>query len=371
MTAKRLLLIQDNPVVSKFLKDRLSTVGFSILGCSKLADASAVLAKDQIDGVLVDPLLPFADALQSLEALRAAPAASEVPIFFLPVAHHPIAVALEEHPDVIVVKTRGDVVELINTISGKLGFTPNGVGAFRGEVEARWKREVLSAATETLSGMRHALHPIIRSSGTTEPVRELLQLVHRFSDQLAILGPSALAQVAAALEIMLFGLMEFPERMDQLSLRTLSQSIDFLASLLANDDATRPADLRSAQIVVVEDEDNARELIIAALDLVGLNADGLDNPVAGLAVLSAQACDLIVLDVNLPEMDGYELCSKLRAMPMHEHTPIVFLTGMTSFQNRVQSNLSGANDFIGKPFNVAELGLKALIWVLRGRFGLN
>jgi len=87
--------------------------------------------------------------------------------------------------------------------------------------------------------------------------------------------------------------------------------------------------------------------------------------------LSSQPCDLIFLDINLPEMNGFELCTKLRAMPLHEKTPIVFLTGMNSFQNRVQSNLSGGNDFVGKPFNVAELGVKALIWVLRGQFGLN
>ena len=61
-------------------------------------------------------------------------------------------------------------------------------------------------------------------------------------------------------------------------------------------------------------------------------------------MLSAEACDLIFLDINLPEMNGFELCSKVRALPLHERTPIVFLTGMASFQNRVQSSLSGGNE---------------------------
>jgi len=54
---------------------------------------------------------------------------------------------------------------------------------------------------------------------------------------------------------------------------------------------------------------------------------------------------------------------------MHEKTPVVFITGMATFQNRVQSSLSGGNDFVGKPFNLSELGLKALIWVYKGQLG--
>ncbi len=165
-------------------------------------------------------------------------------------------------------------------------------------------------------------------------------------------------------------LVQFPERLDQLTLRTLGQAVDFLGALLETKHATRTADLKSAHVMIVEDEANARELIIMAMSLVGLDADGLDSPAASLTVLSTQPCDLIFLDINLPEMDGFELCTKLRAMPLHEQTPIVFLTGMNSFKNRVQSNLSGGNDFVGKPFNIAELGLKALIWVLKGHFGM-
>jgi DNA-binding response OmpR family regulator len=70
-------------------------------------------------------------------------------------------------------------------------------------------------------------------------------------------------------------------------------------------------------------------------------------------------------------MSGFELCSKIRTMSMHQKTPIVFITGMATFQNRAQSSLSGGNDFIGKPFNIPELGLKALMWVFKGQLGLT
>jgi DNA-binding response OmpR family regulator len=110
---------------------------------------------------------------------------------------------------------------------------------------------------------------------------------------------------------------------------------------------------------------------MAAMDVVGLGSAGADTPRKGLDLLDQHECDLIFLDINLPEMNGFELCNKVREIPLHERTPIVFITGMATFQNRVQSSLSGGNDFVGKPFNVAELGVKALIWVLKGRMGLQ
>jgi len=81
--------------------------------------------------------------------------------------------------------------------------------------------------------------------------------------------------------------------------------------------------------------------------------------------------DLIFLDIGLPEMNGFDLCTKARTNALNDKTPIVFITGMTTFQNRVQSSLSGGSDFVGKPFNIPELGLKALIWVLKGQLALE
>ena len=103
--------------------------------------------------------------------------------------------------------------------------------------------------------------------------------------------------------------------------------------------------------------------------LANLKSMAADNPTTGLAALGVQGFDLIFLDIGLPEMTGFELSAKIRTLPLHEKTPIIFLTGMATFQNRVQSSLSGAQDFIGKPFNLAELGLKALIWVFKGQLG--
>jgi len=77
--------------------------------------------------------------------------------------------------------------------------------------------------------------------------------------------------------------------------------------------------------------------------------------------------DLIFLDVDMPNMSGFELCTKIRTLPQYAKTPVVFVTGLNDLENRANSTMSGGNDFIAKPFLFIELTVKALVHVFRGR----
>jgi CheY-like chemotaxis protein len=86
-----------------------------------------------------------------------------------------------------------------------------------------------------------------------------------------------------------------------------------------------------------------------------------------LQLLAGTDFDLIFLDVDMPGMNGYELCSKLRTMPQYKKTPVVFVTALTDFDNRTSSMMAGGNDFIAKPFLFIELTVKSLVHVLRAK----
>ena len=193
--------------------------------------------------------------------------------------------------------------------------------------------------------------------------------MHGFAEQMAVLGQRPLHYLAGQIEALAFDLSKFPEQVNPSVLRTLSQALDFLSTLLPDTVRNKLKDPGAAQVLIVDDEDGARKIIMAAMRLANLKSVAADTPTAALAALGVQGFDLIFLDVGLPEMTGFDLCSKVRVLPLHEKTPVVFITGMATFQNRVQSSLSGGNDFVGKPFNIAELGLKALIWVFKGQLG--
>ena len=105
-----------------------------------------------------------------------------------------------------------------------------------------------------------------------------------------------------------------------------------------------------------------------ALDKADLKCIGVEDPLEAMKLLSGTRFDLVFLDIDMPTMNGFELCAKLRAMPAHKKTPVVFVTGLNDFENRANSTMSGGTDFIAKPFLFIELAVKALVYVMRGQF---
>ena len=73
-----------------------------------------------------------------------------------------------------------------------------------------------------------------------------------------------------------------------------------------------------------------------------------------LALIGGQAYDVIFLDVQMPGMDGFELCVKIRETVLNRHTPVVFVSGQGDFIARSRSTLSGGNDLMAKPFLTFE-----------------
>ena len=97
----------------------------------------------------------------------------------------------------------------------------------------------------------------------------------------------------------------------------------------------------------------------------------MEDPSVALNLLAGSPFDLVVLDVDMPGLSGFDLCTRLRAFPAHAKTPVVFVTGLTDFESRARSTLSGGNDFIAKPFLFMELAVKALTHVLRGQLAIT
>jgi DNA-binding response OmpR family regulator len=120
---------------------------------------------------------------------------------------------------------------------------------------------------------------------------------------------------------------------------------------------------------VVDDEAISRRALVHALERAKLKCVTVEDAKAALELLQKNKYDLVFLDVDMPGMNGFELCTKLRSLPEHKKTPVVFVTGLTDFESRANSTMSGGNDFIAKPFLFIELAVKALLYILRTRFG--
>ncbi len=110
---------------------------------------------------------------------------------------------------------------------------------------------------------------------------------------------------------------------------------------------------RAPLVLVVDDEENIRFLVESALQLAGIDTIGADDGRSGLKLATDARPDLIVLDVMMPGLDGFEVLQRLR--DSGSRTPVVFLTARDSTDDRVRGLTAGGDDYMVKPFAVAEL----------------
>ena len=113
---------------------------------------------------------------------------------------------------------------------------------------------------------------------------------------------------------------------------------------------------REETILVVEDEDPIRELVTTALRFTGYTVEPVGSGREALAEARNSAFDLIVLDVNLPDLDGFEICRKLRADG--NMVPVVFLTARDDPSDLRAGFTGGGDDYVTKPFSLEELVLR-------------
>jgi putative two-component system response regulator len=115
--------------------------------------------------------------------------------------------------------------------------------------------------------------------------------------------------------------------------------------------AQRPGSL----VVVIEDEPTQRMLLTKVLEREGYEVLGIGDGETGLRAIIEYAPQLVLLDLNLPRMDGLEICRQLRADPLTTTLPVIVITAHTSMDDMVAALDAGADDFLAKPVQQAEL----------------
>jgi two-component system, cell cycle response regulator len=118
----------------------------------------------------------------------------------------------------------------------------------------------------------------------------------------------------------------------------------------------------SARILVVDDNEVNLELLVAILEsehyVVSTATDGFE----ALAKIAAEKPDIVLLDVMMPELDGFEVCRRIKADPTMAEIPVIMVTALSHVDDLVRGFEAGADDFVTKPFNglalMARVGLQ-------------
>ena len=126
---------------------------------------------------------------------------------------------------------------------------------------------------------------------------------------------------------------------------------------------------RKIRILVVEDEVAIRNGLIDVFIYHGYRVDSADSGESGLRKALSGKFDMIVLDVMLPGVDGFEICRQIRAEDRDQ--AIIMLTAKTADEDIIQGLSLGADDYVAKPFSVAQLVLRVQAVLRRSRIGVE
>lgn len=117
-------------------------------------------------------------------------------------------------------------------------------------------------------------------------------------------------------------------------------------------------------VLVVDDDPTVAEVVVGYLDRAGYDVRRVGDGPAALECFTARRPDLVVLDLMLPGMDGFEVCRRMRA---HGRVPVIMLTARGDEDDRILGLETGADDYVTKPFSPRELVLRVDAVLRRGR----
>lgn len=123
--------------------------------------------------------------------------------------------------------------------------------------------------------------------------------------------------------------------------------------------------MKKFQVLVVDDEWNMRNLLRIYLTKNGMEIKEAKSGSEAIEQVEQNQFDLVLLDVMMPDMDGWEVCSKIRE---NNHIPILMLTARTETKDKVQGLNMGADDYLTKPFDPEELLARVYALLRRTRF---
>ena len=387
---KKILIIEDDQIVSNVYRNKLVVEGYQAEIALDGETGLKTMRTFQPDAIVLDLMLPKMSGVDVIKQIRSEADFSKLPIIVFSNTYltNLIQDAWKAGATKCVSKINcppKELLELIRRIvgggvvssalpqtEGVLATKPAAVvSEADAEFQAELRKTLITSLPATLAALRAGLKSLIKSDTEVtqlKHIHELFRRVHAVNGNASIAGLVPIAHLAAALEALLKELYEKPKNINSSTLRTVAAAVDFLGFLFERGTRQDKQEIPAASILVVDDEVISRRAIIYALEKAQLPSVSVEDPNAAFKLLSENQFDLVFLDVDMPGMTGYELCTKLRNLPLYKKTPVVFITGLSDFDNRTSSMMAGGNDFIAKPFLFIELTVKALIHVLRGKF---
>jgi DNA-binding response OmpR family regulator len=393
---KKILIIEDNQIVANVYRNKLAVEGYQTEVALDGETGLKMMRTFKPDIMILDLMLPKMSGVDVIKEVRGEADFAKLPIIVFSNTY--LTNLIQEawkagankclskascSPKEVLDIVRQTVGDSGSEIVGKPGspaeemdkkmskaqtLAASGVkdAAFQSEL----RKSFVDSLPATLSGFRSNLQALVKADGEMAQLKQIYELyrrLHALTGNAGIVGLNQISKMSDAVEALLKELYENPKNINSSTLRSVAAGVDFLGYLFERGTAPEKQEMPSANILVVDDEPISRRAVVYALEKAHLQSVSAEEPNAALKLLEEKNFDLVFLDVDMPGMTGFELCAKLRSLPHHKKTPVVFVTALSNFDSRTSSMMAGGNDFIAKPFLFIELTVKALIHILRAK----
>ena len=422
---KKILIIEDDKVTANIYCNKFRVEGFEVDLAVDGMEGMKALASFKPDIVVTDLMMPKLNGIELIKMIRANSATADIPVivFTNSFLSTMIQDAWKAGATKCLTKTNctpRQFIEVINGIlAGQLAGPPSGLTAhfdaskassgntktfshpaggttttpaaadpgtqllslntrhFQGEgsgsdvlVQSLLRKQFFENAPKEVSFLRQATTNLSKPDELGTKPQIMLDLARRLktlANTAGLLGLHPFATMTSAMEAFARELAESPAHLNSSSVRTMAQGVDILPMLLERAKHLESSTMFAPSILVVDDEPMSRRAITQALSRADLKAIQLADPQMAFTLLDLNPFDLVFLDVEMPELNGYDLCTKIRSLAGHSKTPVIFVTSNADFASRARSTLSGGSDFISKPFLFMEVTVKALVHYFRNQ----
>jgi CheY-like chemotaxis protein len=405
---KKILFVEDNALIASIYSHKLVEVGFEVVVAEDGLEAMKKLPEFKPDLVVLDLMMPKLTGADVLKFMRqhAELKFTRVIVFsnsFLSDLVEQISSMAVERTLVKAAVNPARLVEVINQVlaaPSQAGEAPQAFslpapdpGKFEApadvaakpvvvanEPEAaqkkqpdpefltRMERQFLDRAPVILKELRQMCREFVEAAESPTQADRIVTLNRKlgFLIQMAgMAGYHRTAELCSALEALLFELLNKPAQINDSSRHTVATTVAFLADRFDRAKLAEEQPHPPAAILVVDDDAVSTRAVQQALGRAKLSATGVTDPLEALQKLERTSYHVVLLDISMPGMDGLALCERMRELPLHKRTAVIFVTSYTDFKTRARSILSGGNDLITKPISPTELCVKVITHLLK------
>ncbi len=399
---RTILFVETDMTVLATYGKLLQREGFRVESAQDGLDALKALAQLRPDLVVLELMLPTFDGAEVLKFIRADPRLKSVPVIIFTDSS-----ATELMQDAVLASgtkylAKSDCTppDMLQTIQDMLVAAPGGSSSTADVVRndfapaiklhmagpgtpdeddeedaeapgktatTKERAEFLKEAPAEITKVRELCLAYLKSPTSAPKLQTFSQSVNSLSANAAKAGCARIVPLTKAFEVLLSRIMAKPSLATPSILQTIAEAADCLGLLLRSAEASSTEPAPKAKVLAVDDDTVCNHVIGSTLKRANLDIVSVEDPLEGLRLLEASHYDLVLLDIDMPKMTGFEVCEKLRRLPNYKTTPVIFVTAHSNFENRTKGVLSGGNYFIAKPIDPSELALKVTIHLFKAQ----